>query len=176
MALANQVTAKLMDRIATRAQRVLGYRAPEAIRLIKELDVTSAPLIRLYDIPYLAGSSNDGKKVYIDKRLPARLKISGKIVDPGIFLRVHEITEHALMSKMGVSYERAHKVAEEAERAHVEAAGINWMDYEHVLDGYINESEHEKIKSAPNDLYEKPYTSVLKNRMARHQQIVNNGR
>ena len=117
---------------------------------------TAPKVDRRYDVPYLAGSSKDDRTVYIDKRVPRRLDINGKTIDPAEPLATHERYEHRLMRR-GMDYKTAHKKATEAEKAHVRGMGVNWNEYEHIIDGYINETEHEKVKNLPPDLYTKPY-------------------
>jgi hypothetical protein len=112
---------------------------------------------RSHDVPYLAGSSNDNRTVYIDRRVPKTIKVGDKTIDPTKYLSVHEETEHALMHGRAMPYEIAHHHATQAEKAAVEADGVNWKEYERVLDGYIDETEHEKPKNPPKDLYVKPY-------------------
>jgi len=60
--------------------------------------------------------------------------------------------------RLGMSYPKAHKdKATPAERAAVEADGVNWKEYEHIMDGYLKEIEHEKGVHPPANLYTKPY-------------------
>ncbi|MDD5370965.1 MAG: hypothetical protein PHQ40_17940 [Anaerolineaceae bacterium] len=104
-------------------------------------------------VPYLAGASNDGNRVYIDARVPPQYHK---------FLATHELTEHGLMEGPAkLPYEQAHKIATAAERNAVEAAGIDWNEYERVMDGYIKASEQEPAaeveRHVPADLYKKPY-------------------
>jgi hypothetical protein len=114
-------------------------------------------IVRNVDVPYLAGASNDGKTVYIDRRVPQRVRIGGKLCDVAKYLAIHETEEHKAM-RNGMPYAQAHReIATPAERAAVEADGISWTQYEHVLDGYIDETEHERVSRAPKDLYKKPY-------------------
>jgi len=113
---------------------------------------------RDYDVPYLAGSSLDGKTVYIDKRVPHTLVIKGKSFDPAGALVAHEEAEHKAM--MGTkSYVAAHREnGLPAERKVVEAAGVSWPAYQeqmHKLAENVTEPEHPK--NPPPDLYLKPY-------------------
>lgn len=112
---------------------------------------------RSYDVPYLGGSSKDGKTVYIDRRVPQVLNVAGKSVDPAKYLSVHETTENHLMTKQGLSYEDAHHQATTAERAAVQKDGLDWKSYEAHMDGLLSNIEHENPKSPPPDLYTKPY-------------------
>ena len=169
--------SKIPAKVLTRIHEVLGpgwvnpvekiLSNPRLQRLIEEGSVID----RKHDIPYLAGSNKTGGKTYIDRRLPARIEVDGKQIDPAKYLNVHEQVERELMVSLKIPYENAHKIAETYERLAVESDGVPWMAYERVLDGFISETEHERIKSAPKDLYAKPYSKVLKNRLKRHAEL-----
>ena len=72
-------------------------RALEAIlRRDKQLD-------RTHDIPYLAGYSQDGKTIYIDRHLPRFFNYDGEKIETDRFLILHEEIEnprHELKSNM----------------------------------------------------------------------------
>lgn len=115
------------------------------------------------DVPYLAGASDtpSGLPVNIDRRMPRYdpkvLDKTGKPADLWKYLKIHEIEEHKAMLG-GTPYAKAHStIATPAERAAVEADGVNWKEYEHVMDGYLSEIEHEHPKHPPVNLYDKPY-------------------
>jgi hypothetical protein len=112
---------------------------------------------RTHDVPYLAGSSKDGGTTFVDKRIPPTIKVNDKVVDPAKYLNVHEQTEHALMTIGKMPYHKAHAVATEKEKEAVEKDGVDWKEYEKVMDGYIDETEHENAKNPPKQLYLKPY-------------------
>jgi hypothetical protein len=134
-------------------------------------------VIRKYDVPYLAGSSDDSKRVYIDRRVPRRLSIKlangkgRKWVDPADFLVAHETAEHKAM-KAGKSYEKAHhENGNVAEQALVRKHGLDWKHYEEVMDGLADHTEHEHPKNPPPDLYTKPYPhneQTLLKRLGKH--------
>lgn len=124
---------------------------------VKEEIAKPREINREHDVPYLAGSSKDGGTTYIDKRVPKKIKIGSTEVDPAPYLNTHEQTEHALMTIGKMSYKEAHAIATDHEKKAVESDGHSWKDYERTLDGYINETEHEKAKKPPKDLYLKPY-------------------
>jgi hypothetical protein len=114
-----------------------------------------------HDVPYLAGASNSGPVTHIDRRLPQFdpkvLAGNGQPLDLHRALNVHEQVERATM-EMGVPYEKAHAhYATPAERSFVENAGASWNEYEHAMDGYLNETEHENPANPPPSLYLKPY-------------------
>lgn len=164
--------------VIQRAKEVLGDRFEAVEKALNRAHVSyliEHPNInRKFDIPYLAGSNDDGGKTYIDKRLPKFINIDGKKLDPSKYLNIHEQIEHALMEELNLPYAKAHFIAEAYERSALEKDGFKWMDYEHVLDGYIDEIEHEKIKTAPDDLYKKPYCKSLKNKLSEHSHPVKN--
>lgn len=122
-------------------------------------EAVNAPrkIVRKFDVPYLAGSAKDGAITYIDRRVPTDIKIGDKTADPAKYLNIHEQTEHALMTEGKMKYEDAHSIATQKEREAVEGDGLNWKDYERTLDGFLDETEHEKPKNPPPDLYVKPY-------------------
>ena len=128
--------------------------------LVKSIKAAaSAPKInREFDVPYLAGSSNDGKTVYIDKRVPHQLDIKGKTFDPAPALAAHEQAEHRAMMK-GKSYTAAHREdGLPVERKVVEASGIDWASYQEQMHKLVeNVTEPESAKHPPPDLYLKPY-------------------
>ena len=115
------------------------------------------------DVPWLAGASNtpSGLPVNIDRRMPRyddKLRLpNGQPADLWKYLKIHELDEYHHM-KLGMNYKDAHsKQAMPAERAAVEADGLNWNEYTKVMDGYLSEIEHEKSKNLPPLLYKKPY-------------------
>jgi len=131
---------------------------PEAPPIVPVAEPTTPRTIdRGHDVPYLAGSSNDGRTTYIDKRVPAELTVKGITFDPAKYLDVHETREHDLMTKAGEPYETAHREALQVERAAVEADGIDWNGYQEEMHKLVGETEHEQAKTPPNDLYTKPY-------------------
>ena len=114
-----------------------------------------------HDVPYGAGASNEGNTVHIDRHIPRsdpNLKLpNGEPADLYKYLAIHELTEKRAMD-VGTPYEQAHiGVATPAERAAVEADGLNWKEYERIMDGYLDHIEHENPKNPPPNLYLKPY-------------------
>ena len=127
------------------------------LRQIKSA-AASPKINREFDVPYLAGSSNDGRTVYIDKRVPHELVVKGKSFDPAPALAAHELAEHSAMMK-GKSYVAAHREdGLPAERKVVEASGVDWLAYQEQMHKLAeNVTEPEKAKNPPPDLYLKPY-------------------
>lgn len=112
---------------------------------------------RSHDIPYIAGISKNNRCLYVDRRLPKTLTVKGKTFDPAKYLRVHETHEHMLMTKQGMSYEKAHQSATEKEKAAVKTDGIDWNGYQAEMRGFAKETEHERHARKPKDLYLGPY-------------------
>jgi len=127
-------------------------------KLIKASGTGKVTVNRKYDVPYLAGSSLDGKTVYIDKRIPQKLVIKGKAFDPSSALVAHEEAEHKAMMA-GKSYATAHKEdGLPAEKKVVDAAGVSWSAYQEQMHKLAEKvTEPEKTKNPPPDLYLKPY-------------------
>lgn len=111
---------------------------------------------KTYDIPYVGGYSKDGKVVFIDRHLPANIRIEGKNVNPLPFIVTHEHTEKTLMDVLGMSYHDAHTFAEVVEEEHVRRV-CSPMLYEQALVPYIKADEIEKIVRFPADCDLAPY-------------------
>jgi hypothetical protein len=126
-------------------------RALDAIcRRVKKFD-------RKHDIPYLAGYSEDGKTIYIDRHMPQTFKYRGRPINTDRFLILHEEVEKTLIDQLGLHYLHAHQVATRAEQAAVRAAGINWRDYDHFMQKYVKRIGDERLTRVPDDLDTKPY-------------------
>ena len=129
------------------------------------------------EVPYGAGASNtpSGYPVNIDKSIPQyddRLKDkTGKPADLWKYLSIHEIAEHNAMEHNKTPYLKAHHdIATPAERAAVEADGVNWNEYEKIMDGFLKGTEHEKVKDIAPNLYTKPYPHHKADLLKRHEQ------
>jgi hypothetical protein len=126
-------------------------RALDAIcRRVKKFD-------RKHDIPYLAGYSQDGKTIYIDRHMPATLKYRGRTIDTDRFLILHEEVEKTLIDQLGLHYLHAHQIATRAEEAAVRAAGIGWKVYDNFMQKYVKSIGDERLTKVPPDLDTKPY-------------------
>src|ERR1700686_2246001 len=126
-------------------------RALDAIvRRVKKLD-------RAHDIPYLAGYSQDGKTIYIDRHMPKLMKFRGREVDTDRFLILHEEVEKTLIDQLDLHYLHAHQIATRAEEAAVRAAGVRWRDYDRFMQKYVKRIGDERLKKVPADLDLKPY-------------------
>jgi hypothetical protein len=114
-----------------------------------------------YDLPYLAGYSQDGQTIYIDRHLPKVLTCDedGRKTPfaPARFVMLHEIMEKACIDVLHWPYHHAHGAANGYERRGVLAAGMFWDPYNKVLYPYIKSDEREKLVKIPPDLDMTPY-------------------
>ena len=126
-------------------------RALDAVvRRVKKFD-------RKHDIPYLAGYSQDGKTIYIDRHMPKFFKFQGREIDTDRFLILHEEVEKTLIDQLNLHYLHAHQIATRAEEAAVRAAGITWRDYDRFMQKYVKRIGDERLTKVPADLDLKPY-------------------
>lgn len=134
-------------------------------------------VVRNKPIPFLAGSSNDAKTVYLDPAIPRVINVNKKLIDPAGPLSVHEIDEriaiHILLeaaqkgewkpTKTGDAvreeiYELAHnKVGDPAERQYlVDTYGFtsaDWDRYQQIMHELAARTEKQSLDQAPKDLY-----------------------
>src|SRR5436853_5406057 len=85
---------------------------------------------RRYDVPYLAGYSQDGKTIYIDRHLPRIWKYQGRKIEVDRYLILHEEVEKTLIDRLDLHYLHAHQIATRAEEAAVRADKISWREYD----------------------------------------------
>ena len=114
-------------------------------------------LDRQHDIPYLAGYSNDGKTIYIDRHMPRTMKFRGREIDTDRFLILHEEVEKTLIDQLNLHYLHAHQIACRAEEAAVRAAGVLWRDYDRFMQKHVKTIGDERLTKVPADLDLKPY-------------------
>lgn len=128
--------------------------------LLKQADVLKGvKIIGRFSVPYGAGASKNGRKVYIDKSIQRFPKIAGKRCDIYRSFAIHEITEWTRMTKYGDSYKVAHSdYAVPAEKAEVERQGVDWKAYcawsKIQTSRTEKETDHDDV---PADLYTVPY-------------------
>jgi hypothetical protein len=126
-------------------------RALDAVvRRVKNLD-------RKHDVPYLAGYSNDGKTIYIDRHMPKTMHADGRDIDTDRYLILHEEVEKTLIDQLNLHYLHAHQIASRAEQAAVRAAGIGWRAYDEFMQKNVKLIGDERLKKVPDDLDLKPY-------------------
>jgi hypothetical protein len=141
-------------------------RALDAIlRRVKKLD-------RTHDIPYLAGYSQDGKTIYIDRHLPKSFTFRGRTIEVDRFLVLHEEVEKTLIDRLGLHYLHAHQIATRAEEAAVNAQRVTWKAYDRFMQKYVKSVGDERLQKVPADLDLKPYRDYhdydLMQRMEQH--------
>lgn len=110
-----------------------------------------------YDIPYLAGYSQNGKTVYIDRHLPRTFIDAGRSIEVARYLILHEEVEKTLIDQLGLHYLHAHQIATRAEQAAVRADKVSWRAYDHFMQKYVKRIGDERLKKIPKDLDYKPY-------------------
>jgi hypothetical protein len=126
-------------------------RALDAIlRRVKKFD-------RNHDIPYLAGYSQDGKTIYIDRHLPKTFTFRGRTIEVDRFLILHEEVEKTLIDQLGLHYLHAHQIATRAEEAAVHAHRVTWKAYDRFMQKYVKAMGDERLSKIPADLDLKPY-------------------
>ena len=120
------------------------------LKRVKKID-------RRHDIPYIAGYSQNGEKIYIDRHMPKSAVLNGKRVQTDRFLILHEAVEKALLDELGLHYLHAHQIALRSEQAAVEAEGLPWRDYNAFTKAQEKPIDDEKLKRVPDDLDLTPY-------------------
>jgi hypothetical protein len=115
-------------------------------------------VIRDFHVPYLAGYSEDGKVIYIDRDLPPAFQntIGDKILVDR-YLMLHESVEKGLIDSMHLHYQHAHQIALRIEMQAVEADGIAWTEYDAFMQEWIKEAEESHSLHLPPDLDLRPY-------------------
>jgi hypothetical protein len=99
------------------------------VDVVKALRRRVCKITHAYDVPYIAGYSEDGKTVFIDRHLPRSFRWLLKTVRVEPFLLTHEIVEKALLDELRLHYLHAHQIAVRAERDAIKAAGVSWRDW-----------------------------------------------
>jgi hypothetical protein len=112
---------------------------------------------RKHDIPYVAGYSQDGKIIYIDRHMPRTMKYDGREIGTDRYLILHEEVEKTLIDQLNLHYLHAHQIASRAEQAAVRAAGIRWRDYDRFMQENVKHIGDERLTKVPADLDLKPY-------------------
>ena len=112
---------------------------------------------RQHDVPYLAGYSIDGDKIYIDRHLPKTFTYRGRAIEVDRYLILHEEVEKALIDQVGLHYQHAHQIATRAEEAAVRADRISWRAYDRFMQKFVKVMGDERLTKLPPDLDLKPY-------------------
>jgi hypothetical protein len=114
-------------------------------------------LDRRFDVPYLAGSSRDGRTIYIDRHVPRTLRVRGGRVRIAPFIMLHEAIEKMLFDRFRLTYAHAHQFALRLEQVAVRNAGVPWHAYNRLTQACVKQVEDERLRRIPPDLEIKPY-------------------
>ena len=118
-------------------------------------------ICRDYEVPGIAGSSVDGKTVFIDKRVPKTLTLkSGKEMHLDHPLAVHELTERAVLHGLGLTYDHAHYIAYAAEKRFVELEGDPWEEYDAFFMKLIQECYDWEYTDLPPNYDNYPHIGI----------------
>jgi len=126
-------------------------------RALDAIEKRAGTIDRDHDIPYLAGYSLDGKRIYIDRHLPPSFAFRRREIRVDRYLLLHEEVEKALIDQLGLHYQHAHQIATRAEEAAVRADGISWRAYDRFMQQYVKTIGDERLEKLPDDLDLKPY-------------------
>lgn len=113
-----------------------------------------------FDIPYIAGYSEDAKTIYIDRHLPRTITWKDVKFRLTPFLVTHEIVEKALIDELRLHYLHAHQIALRAEGDAVKAAGLDWRSYQAVMKAHEKQIDDEVLKRVPGRLDLTPYRDL----------------
>jgi hypothetical protein len=115
--------------------------------LIKQIRAETT-INRDYNVPLAAGSSKDGKTIYIDRSIPTTFDR---------YVSVHEFVEKRLLDG-GIAYAPAHAAATAAELACVKDDGVSIDDYDSFFDRWEKVAARHKLgDGTPPDLETRPY-------------------
>jgi ADP-ribose pyrophosphatase YjhB (NUDIX family)/GNAT superfamily N-acetyltransferase len=106
-----------------------------------------------HDVPWVAGYSQDGSEIYIDKSVPKHMRLKGgRVINVHKYLEIHEDTEKTMIDDFGYDYDHAHEIALEAEKRAVELDGILWQEYDDFMQKFIRCSPGKHYEHVPGDL------------------------
>lgn len=125
--------------------------------LVRALQKRVDTIDHSYDVPYIAGYSQDAKTIYIDRHLPRSFTRWTTRIYVTPFLVTHEIVEKSLLDELRLHYLHAHQIALRAEQAAVESAGHSWAAYQRFMKKYEKPIEQELLRRVPPDLDLTPY-------------------
>lgn len=131
-----------------------GYQSPRDTESAQEDLLDGVKIDCKHDVPFVAGMSEDGETLYVDKEAYAEIEKLGYLKA----LIVHEMVEHCLMEKCGLKYQEAHAIATGAEESTLRADGIDQTKYNANYDRIIRKvSSRGVYKNIPADLDTEPY-------------------
>ena len=126
-------------------------------RALDAIERRVGPIDRQHDIPYLAGYSLDGRRIYIDRHLPPSFDYLGRKILVDRYLLLHEEVEKTLIDQLHLHYQHAHQIATRAEEAAVRADCVSWRAYDRFMQQYVKTMGDERLTKVPDDLDLKPY-------------------
>ena len=114
-----------------------------------------------FDIPYLAGSSSDGKTIYIDRNVPhCMIKDGACAIDIYKYLTLRQVISHDAMADFGLDFKKADDIGVVAQRKSIEQDGVSYDEYAAFITPYLDASlKIENIHCMPTDLDLTPYKS-----------------
>ena len=118
-----------------------------------------------YDVPYLGGYSvASARKIYFDRDLPKGFRArSGRYVEIGPYLNLHEIAEKSLLLELKFKkwdYRRCHQIAQRLEKAAVQAGAIPWSEYQDDFFGSQDAVADKAPRAVPADFDFTPYRDM----------------
>lgn len=159
--------------------KILAGRERELRELLDEPRFAAA--VRAYDreddtheVPYGGGSGTDWRTIYWDHRVAnainaGHFRLGGKPIDPRPTGKAHEAVEGAILhlwepvrSLLGwpettERYQRAHDIADLAERHAVAHHGWDWQEYQRQWEQLIEPIERARVTNPPPNLLLEPY-------------------
>ncbi len=131
-----------------------GYQSPADIQSAQEEMLEHVNVDCDHDVPFVAGMSEDGETLYVDKEAYPEIVKAGYLRA----LIVHEMVEHCLMCYCGMKYAPAHAIAQGAEESTLRADGIDQTKYNRDFDRIIRKvAARGEYKNIPEDLDTEPY-------------------
>ena len=116
-----------------------------------------------FHIPYLGGISEDGNVVYIERRFNPILRLKSRTFDACRSIPEHECTEYYCVVALGMDYrdnnvfKNPHIWGNTMERICCMGAGVDWEEYNEVIDRQLGDIETETFHTIPLDLALYPY-------------------
>lgn len=133
--------------------------SPQILRQASDAIDQSKQVLQTYDIPYGAGYSKDGRRLYLDHSVPLVLRESGYIIPIAHAWLFHEAVEKALLMFIpGLPYQLAHQVAYNAEPPLLKTYKVPWEIYDRASRRILTDiGRRERYPNCPEDLDLKPY-------------------
>jgi hypothetical protein len=110
-----------------------------------------------HDIPYVGGSSIDGRRIYVDRHFPRRIAVGPRSIDVWPGLIRHEQVEGVLLRSGRFEYAHAHHIANAAEDRVYRALGLDPARTDRAYGRYIRSEGIEALTRVPADLNMIPY-------------------